>query len=482
MLGGARLSNEDAYAWAKLAKSVIGTDSVDAQLGDGLPAEVVLALPRATIDEACAASCVVVLSGDLREELPLLFLRLRGAAVDGGVPVVELAARASALSEFATAVLPYRPGEVTALARALAASGAEHPDSVDADAWGAARRALEHAGADGDGVVVVIGRPSLAEDGALVAEAATTLAEAWPKARFLPALRRGNVMGALDMGLAPGLLPGRVSLDDGRAWYEAAWGSVPSRRGRDATAMLQALGDGSMDAVVLVGSDPVGDFPDRTLAQEALSGAAFVVAVDGFLSPSAALADVVLPVAIAHERTGTTTNIEGRITRLAQKLVSPGQCWPDWMVAAELADRLSGGIGVSSAAELWDEIERLAPSHAGITRSVLDTPAARDGVIAPLPASPVRITGAGPRPLRSHGDTGNRRRGSPGRAAACRPGRAARPRGAAFGHARFERIGHHERRPAGQAPVAALARARHRSAPAPPGQLFAAARVDPAAL
>ena len=53
LLGGARLSNEDAYAWAKLAKGVIGTDSVDAQIGDGLPAEVVVSLPRATIDEAC---------------------------------------------------------------------------------------------------------------------------------------------------------------------------------------------------------------------------------------------------------------------------------------------------------------------------------------------------------------------------------------------------------------------------------------------
>src|SRR5580698_6715925 len=41
VLGGARLSNEDAYAWAKLAKGVIGTDSVDAQLGDGLPAELI---------------------------------------------------------------------------------------------------------------------------------------------------------------------------------------------------------------------------------------------------------------------------------------------------------------------------------------------------------------------------------------------------------------------------------------------------------
>ena len=159
--------------------------------------------------------------------------------------------------------------------------------------------------------------------------------------------------------------------------------------------MLRALADESMKAVVLVGSDPVGDFPDRNLAREALGRAGFVVAVDGFLSPSAALADVVLPAAIAHERTGTTTNIEGRITRLAQKLVAPGQCWPDWMVASELADRLDGDLGVSSAAELWDEIERLVPTHAGITRVVLDTPAGRDGVIAPLPVSSVRITKRG---------------------------------------------------------------------------------------
>jgi NADH-quinone oxidoreductase subunit G len=395
VLGGARLSNEDAYAWAKLAKAVIGTDSVDAQLGDGLPAEVVLALPRATIDEACSAACVVVLSGDLREELPVLFLRLRGAAIDSDVPVVELASRSSALGEFATAVLPYRPGDAATLARALVDAGDEHPDSVDDDAWGAARDALARAGDGGDGVVVVLGRPSLAEDGALVAQAAAVMAEAWPKAKFLPALRRGNVMGALDMGLAPGLLPGRVSLDEGRAWFADAWGSVPAARGHDAAAMLAALADGSMSAVVLVGSDPVGDFPDRILAEEALGRADVVVAVDGFLSRSTALADVVLPVAISHERTGTTTNIEGRVTRLAQKLVAPGQSWPDWMVAAELADRLGGDLGVSSAAELWDEIERLSSSHAGVTRAVLDTAAARDGIVVPLPASPVRITTRG---------------------------------------------------------------------------------------
>ncbi|HXQ76531.1 MAG TPA: NADH-quinone oxidoreductase subunit NuoG [Acidimicrobiales bacterium] len=391
LLGGARLSNEDAYAWAKLAKGVLGTDSVDAQMGDGLPAEVVAALPRATIDEACAARCLVVLAGDLREELPVLFLRVRGAAVDTGVPLVELVPRAGSLTAFATASLPYRPGEAAAVVRALAGDG-ERPASVDESVWSAAVAAVAGAGPGGEGVVVILGRPSLAEDGALVAGAAAAMAEAWPSARFLPALRRGNVMGAIDMGLAPGLLPGRVSLDEGRTWFEESWGAVPESRGRDAAGILGALAEGTMAAVILVGADPVRDFPDATLAGDALDRAGFVVAVDGFLSSSAARADVVLPAAIVHERSGTTTNIEGRVTRLGQKLVAPGQCWPDWMIASELAERLDGDLGVESVSDLWDEIERLAPSHAGITRAALEAPSARDGIIAPLAASPVTFT------------------------------------------------------------------------------------------
>ncbi len=215
VIGGARLSNEDAYAWAKLAKGVLGTDSVDAQIGDGLPAELVLGLPRATIDETCAAKCVVVLSGDLREELPVLFLRLRGAAVDDGTPVVEISPRTTAVSAFATASLLYRPGDVAAVAAALAAGaagaagGAARPETIDDASWQGALGALAAGGAQGEGIVVVFGRPSLAEHGAVVAEAVAALATAWPKARFLPALRRGNVMGALDMGLSPGLLPGQ---------------------------------------------------------------------------------------------------------------------------------------------------------------------------------------------------------------------------------------------------------------------------------
>ena len=63
VLGGARLTNESQYAWTKFAKGVLGTDHVDAQLGDGLPADFVLGLPRATIDEACTPGGIIVLLG-----------------------------------------------------------------------------------------------------------------------------------------------------------------------------------------------------------------------------------------------------------------------------------------------------------------------------------------------------------------------------------------------------------------------------------
>ncbi|HEV7886715.1 MAG TPA: NADH-quinone oxidoreductase subunit NuoG, partial [Acidimicrobiales bacterium] len=360
VLGGARLPNEDQYAWAKLAKSVLGTDNVDAQMGDGLPAEVVLGLPRATIDDACSADAVILLAPDIKEELPVLYLRLRAAAVDGKVPLVELSPRSTGLTRYAAAWLGYRPGEAAAVARALVANQSPTGEvgGVSAEALTAARQALgpgrqAPSSSPGRRVVVVLGRPSLAESAASIVETAGVLA-GLPGVSFLPALRRSNVMGALDMGLASGLLPGRVSLDAGREWWSQSWGRIPEDEGLDAAGILGAAAAGRVQGLVLLGADPATDFPDRQLARQAVQGAGFVVAVDTFLTESSRLADVVLPAAGYAERPGTTTNLEGRITRLGQKIVPPGVAWPDWMIAVELAERLGGDLGVESLDGLWD--------------------------------------------------------------------------------------------------------------------------------
>ena len=209
-IGGARLTNEAAYAWAKLAKGVIGTDNVDAQLGDGLPADD-RARPAPRHDRRgvrARAAPSSLLGPDLKEELPVLFLRLRHAVHRGRRQAGRAVARAqSALDELAVASVRYRPGEA-----------AEVLDALLGDGRAAGRRRRPHTWpgpstccASGE-FTVILGRASVADTGADLAGAASHHARRpGPGARFLPALRRANVHGALDMGLAPGVLPGRVT-------------------------------------------------------------------------------------------------------------------------------------------------------------------------------------------------------------------------------------------------------------------------------
>ena len=112
VLGGGRGTNEDAYVWSRFAKGVLGTDNVDAQLGDGLPADIVLGLPRATISDCDRAAAIVLLAPDLKEELPVLFLRVREAAEELGVPLIDVAPTDNGLTRNADAVVSYVPGEV----------------------------------------------------------------------------------------------------------------------------------------------------------------------------------------------------------------------------------------------------------------------------------------------------------------------------------------------------------------------------------
>jgi NADH-quinone oxidoreductase subunit G len=383
-IGGAALTNEGQYLWTRLLKGVVRTDSVDAQLGDGLDATLVAALPRATIDDAASARCTLLLAGDLEHELPVLFLRLRQAALARSTSLVELATTRTRLSEVCHASVRVRPGDApdtvaTLLGDASAAGRLlSHPEgpAADADELDRASAALP---ADGDGLVVVVGRPNVAESSAVVEAAVRRIARALPKARFLVALRRGNVAGALDLGLAPALLPGRVRLDDGRAWFEARWGGAPEEIGRGAVAQLRALAAGLQRAVVLLGCDPLADAQDAELAASALAAAHDVIVVGGHGGPVLEHATVVLPTCVAHEREGTTTNLEGRVTRLGQKLVAPGLAWPDTDVASELIHALGGGTVGAEVAMVTDEIAAVCASHAGVTTSALRS--VDDGVV-----------------------------------------------------------------------------------------------------
>jgi predicted molibdopterin-dependent oxidoreductase YjgC len=117
-----------------------------------------------------------------------------------------------------------------------------------------------------------------------------------------------------------------------------------------------------------------------------------VVALDAFLTDSSSLADVVLPAAAFAEKAGSTTNLEGRVTALTQRVNPAGTARPDWMVAAELADLLGLddlAASLSSVAAVTAAIAKTVPAYAGATPAALD--GAREGVVAVNPAAPAGI-------------------------------------------------------------------------------------------
>ena len=341
VIGGARGTNEDAFAWARLAHEIIGTPNVYSQMGDGLPVGL-LGLDRATIDEAATATTIILLGPDLKEELPVLYLRLREAAEKKRSKIIEFAPKQTGLSRYAWRQLGYEPGmQVSAVQTALA-------DPAIAEQLGKGS------------VVIVAGRANLAESSAATVAALHTLLAAAPGAKVLPAFRRGNVVGALQVGFRPG------------------------KDGLDTRGTLQAAADGKLECLVLLGADPLTDFPDTDLARRALAGVRRIIAIDTFLTKSSLLANVVLAASAYGEKAGTTTNLEGRVSTVAHQVTPAGSTRPDWMIATELALELGGDLGYDNVEDVTADIASKVDGFSGVTAEALA--ADSNGVLAGVPA------------------------------------------------------------------------------------------------
>ncbi len=367
-IGGARGTNEDAYALSKFMRSVIGSNSVDAQLADGIdPRFLAATADRAVINDIDTADTILVWAADLKEEHPTLYLRVRRAAQELGKNLIVIHPRRTGLDDRATHAFTYRPG-----------SGAQVLSRLKSGA-----RPYDEAAAllDAGNVVALVGRTGSTEDPRL-SEAVAAHVRSLPDSKVLPLVRRSNVYGALDMGLAPTLLPGRVSISSPDESLADAWGELPAAPGRDTRAMLEALRDGEMKAVFLVGADPVRDFPDNELAAAALEAAELTVAIDLFLTDSSVLADVVLPAEGFTEKEGTVTNVEGRVQKVNRVVPGPGKSRPDWSILDDIARRLGTELGLSSAEAVAGEIANLAPAYAGVTWESLEW-GDPDGIVVP---------------------------------------------------------------------------------------------------
>ncbi len=332
-LGGARGTNEDAYAFSQFLRQAVGTPHLDAQMDDGLdPVFLASTVDRALINDLDLAKTILVWGPDLKEEHPTLYLRVRRAAQELGVKLVVIHPRRTGLDDRATHKLAYRPGAGGDLLAGLRRGAISEISSLLAEG----------------SVVALVGRTGNTEDRRL-AEAVAAWVRTFPNSKVIPLARRSNVYGALHMGLAPTLLPGPTPVTTGA--------------GRYCRGILEGLRSGDLKALVLLGADPVRDVPNGTLAREALEAAQFIVAIELFLNDSSRLADVVFPAEGFSEKEGTVTNVEGRVQKVNRVVPGPGTSRPDWSVLDDLAQVMGHQLGLGSAELINKEITATAASY-----------------------------------------------------------------------------------------------------------------------
>ncbi len=186
-----------------------------------------------------------------------------------------------------------------------------------------------------------------------------------------PLRGQNNVQGGGDMGALPDRLPGfqHVENDELRPKFEAAWGvTVPPKRGWHLSGMFDAMERGELQALYVIGENPVQSEADQKRARHLLETRDFMVVQDIFLTKTAELADVVLPAAASWaESEGTVTNSERRVQRVRKALDPPGEARDDLWIVQELARRMGQDWGWTSAEDCWDELRSLSPVHAGMT-------------------------------------------------------------------------------------------------------------------
>jgi predicted molibdopterin-dependent oxidoreductase YjgC len=187
-----------------------------------------------------------------------------------------------------------------------------------------------------------------------------------------PLRGQNNVQGGGDMGAIPNKLTGFQDIEKdeaARARFEHAWGvKLIPKRGWHLSQMFEAMEEGELTALYVIGENPAASEADNQRTHKLLTNLDILVVQDIFMTQTAKMADVVLPAAnSAFESEGTVTNSERRVQRVRPALVPPGNAKDDIWIIGELAKRLGYDWGDPSAHEVWEEVRRLSPMHAGMS-------------------------------------------------------------------------------------------------------------------
>ncbi|HKW44733.1 MAG TPA: NADH-quinone oxidoreductase subunit NuoG [Candidatus Eremiobacteraceae bacterium] len=385
VIGGGRLSDEEAYALQKFARDVLGTNNVDYR--SHLQKFASPSRFGAHLTDLDDASLILMFGALTPEQAPILDLRIRRAVARGHAKLMYIGPYRPELAVDARYV-EYPPGEIAGLMDQLA-DVVHHGKEETGEGFVAE---IAHELASSEKIIAIHhGRDPRGVDA--LERLMETLHRYDHPVGILVVGATSNARGAEAAGCVPNLGPG--------------YAPVSGAPGMTTSQMLSAAAGGELDALLIVGANPALTFSDGDLARRALDRVPFLAVADQVLTETASYADVVFAAASFAEKRGHLTNLEGRRQEFWAAIESPIEVRDDGTLLASLAESAGRG-GVVSAdpdvlfAQLAAAEKRAAEARAqseALPRPVADTPPApadtHDGAFTVIPIPHLYAGGGG---------------------------------------------------------------------------------------
>ena len=415
--GSAKCTNEEAYLFQKFIRQGFGHNNVDhctrlchASSVAALMENVGSGAVTATFNEIENADVAIVIGANPIENHPVAATFFKQFAKHGGKLIV-MDPRGQALKRFATHMLQFRPGAdvsmLNAIMHVIVEEGLYDQQYIEAftENWEAEKAHLANfppekmsaiCGIDAETLRAVARDFATAKSAmifwgmgvsqhihgtdnsrCLISLALMTGQVGRPGAGLHPLRGQNNVQGASDAGLIPMFLPDyQPVVDDGvRAAFTEVWQSADfsNERGLTVTEIMDAVHDGQIKAMYILGENPAMSDPDVEHARDALAKLDHLVVQDIFLTETANYADVILPASAFYEKSGTVTNTNRQVQMGRPAVPPPGEAREDWAITVELAQRCGLDWRYDGPADVFAEMKRNMRSLDNITWDRLET-------------------------------------------------------------------------------------------------------------
>ena len=434
LISSSKCTNEESYLMQKLARAVVGTNNIDncsrycqSPATAGLFRTVGYGGDSGSISDIAQADLVIIIGSNTAESHPVLATRVKRAHKLRGQKLIVADLREHEMARRADVFLHTQPGTdliwLSAVSRYLIDEGLVKTDFINrwVKGFNEYRKSLEpftlefaskrcglpvntlksvaHTIAESQRVCILwamgVTQHSQGSDTSTAISNLLLITGNYmrPGTGAYPLRGHNNVQGASDNGSMPNNLPGYQPVDDPeiRARFETQWKvTLPSTKGLDNHEMVDAIEQGKIKAMYLIGEEMSIVDSNANYVGDAFSKLEFFVVQDIFFGVTCQYADVVLPAAPSLEKEGTFTSTERRIQRLYQVFEPLEGCRPDWRIIQDVANQLGANWNYQHPSEIMAEIASLTPMFAGVTYERLEGykslqwPVAADGSDQPL--------------------------------------------------------------------------------------------------